>query len=78
MYPVKSKEPMNLVELWVKESSGKCEISEFTQEIPNEPQSNWQAPYDEKILDLEGEKIRADPWSETNENVKCAQKTGLL
>ena len=35
-------------------------LSEFTQEIENESRLNWQAPFAEKYLDLEGEIITGD------------------
>ena len=62
IYPIEADEPVHLIEIIIKESEGVFDIGEFTQEILNEPQANWQVPYMEYILDSEGDKILADDF----------------
>ena len=47
-------EPCHLVELWVREPGGQFEFDGFTQEMPGQPRENWQAAWDERILNSEG------------------------
>ena len=62
VYTVEADEPVYLLEIMVHGSIGKFNITEFTQEIPSEPQSNWQVPYDEKILNHDGDEIVANAF----------------
>jgi hypothetical protein len=54
VYPVRANEPCHLVELWVRELYGDLPMCEFTQELADRPRDNWQAPYDERVLDVDG------------------------
>jgi hypothetical protein len=65
VYPIEAREPVHLIEIQVKNSKGVFDVGKFTQEVPNTPKSNWQVPYDEKILDPTGEKIVADGFLAT-------------
>ena len=60
VYPIKAREPVHLIEVQVNDSPGKFDLSKFTQEVPNVDPSNWQAPWDECILDETGEQVIAD------------------
>ena len=60
LHPVQASEPVYLLEILVRNSEGVFEIVKFTQELPGEPIDNWQVPYDEKILDADGDKVIAD------------------
>ena len=62
VYPVEASEPVHLIELLIKECVGKISISEITQEVPGQPQSNWQVPYEEKILNGDGTSIKSNPF----------------
>jgi hypothetical protein len=65
VYPIKAREPVHLIEIQVKNSEGVFDVGRFTQEMPNTPQSDWQVPYDESILDAAGEKVVADGFLAT-------------
>jgi hypothetical protein len=54
VYPVCAREPCHLVELWVRGLDGVLDFGQFTQAIPGQPQSNWQVPYDERVLNENG------------------------
>jgi hypothetical protein len=54
VHPVEADEPCHLVELVVHDSDGQFDIGSFTQEIADEPQDNWQMPWDEVVLDSDG------------------------
>ena len=55
--------PVHLIEILVKSSNGIFDLAKITQEIPDQSRRNWQAPWDEKILDHTGKKIIADYFS---------------
>jgi hypothetical protein len=69
VHPVEAADPCYLVELWVRGSEVLFDLGEFTQEESGQPQSNWQVPYDEKILDHSGTRILADPWKMRSKDV---------
>lgn len=60
VYPVKAKEPCHLVEIQIEGSEGAFEVGDITQENPERKRSNWQVPWDERILDVKGERMIAD------------------
>ena len=60
VYPAEAPEPVHLVELIVGGADSAFPIGEFTQEVPDQPRSNWQVPYMEQILSADGAKIIAD------------------
>jgi len=60
VHPVEADEPCHLIELIVRESTSQFEIGAITQEVPGEPQDNWQVPWDEVVLDADGESTVAD------------------
>ena len=60
IYPVlEAPEPCHLVEVIVRDSPG-FDIGAFQQEQPGQPPDNWQAPWDERILNAEGDKVTAE------------------
>ena len=62
VYPVpEALEPCYLVEVRVTDSPG-FDVGQFTQEVPNEPRENWQAPYDERVLSAEGREVVSTRW----------------
>lgn len=63
VYHVEADVPVHLIEILAKNSNGIFDLAEITQEIPDQSRRNWQAPWDEKILDHAGEKIIADYFS---------------
>jgi hypothetical protein len=54
VYPVEARELCHLVELWIHDLHGNVNVEQFTQEVAGEPKSNWQAPYDERVLNEHG------------------------
>ncbi len=44
----------------VNKNPSEFDIGEFTQRVEDLPRSSWQAPFEEKYLDLTGEKIIGD------------------
>jgi hypothetical protein len=62
VHPVTGPEPVHLVELLIGDCQAPIDIGAITQEVPGEPQANWQVPYDEKIVDPAGQAIVADPF----------------
>jgi hypothetical protein len=53
VYPVES---CHLVEVLIRHHTGILDIGGFTQEVPGQPRGNWQAPWDERVLDSDGTK----------------------
>jgi len=59
-YPHDKKIPVHLIEILVQNSQGKFDLSAFTQEIPLQSKEYWQVPWDEKLLDEDGNNIIAN------------------
>jgi len=73
LYSVDENPDVTLVELLINKKASEIEIGEFTQQIENQPKMNWQAPFFEKYLNLEGTKIIGDEYNlpkETNETTR--------
>jgi hypothetical protein len=49
-YPVDAPEPCHLIECWVRGALGDFDIGKITQEVPSQPEDNWQVPWDEYVL----------------------------
>jgi hypothetical protein len=60
LYSVDENPDVTLVELIVNKKADEFDIDEFTQEIEDQPRLNWQAPFAEKYLSLDGETIIGD------------------
>lgn len=58
VHPIVAVEPVHLVELLVEGSVDDFDIGEVTQEVSGQPKSNWQAPYDERVLEESKQKAR--------------------
>lgn len=62
VYPVPdAPEPCYFVEVDVRDSPG-FNVGEFTQEAPGKPRESWQAPYDEHLLNAEGDEVVPTRW----------------
>lgn len=57
-HPIDADEPVHLIELLVEGDIGTFDIGEVTQEVVGQPKANWQAPYDERVLEESDGKIR--------------------
>lgn len=51
VHPIEADEPVYHIELLVEGHADAFDIGEVTQEIAGQPKSNWQAPYDERVLE---------------------------
>jgi hypothetical protein len=58
VHPVEANEPVHLIELLVEGDADTFDIGEVTQEVADQPKSNWQAPYDERVVGESDGKIR--------------------
>ena len=58
VHPIEADEPVHLVELLVEGDADAFDVGEVTQEVAGQPKSNWQAPYDERVLEESDGKIR--------------------
>jgi hypothetical protein len=58
VYPVVAAEPCHLVELIVHDGDGPFDVGAITQAAPARPRSDWQVPYDEKLLTADGDGVQ--------------------
>jgi hypothetical protein len=58
VHPVEAEEPVHLIELLVEGEADAFDIGEVTQYVAGQPKLNWQAPYDERVLEESESKIR--------------------
>ena len=58
VHAVESDEPVHLIELLVEGDMDDFDIGEVTQEVLGQPKSNWQAPYDERVIEESTQKAR--------------------
>lgn len=49
-------EPWRLIEIQASEVQGPLDFDSFTLPVPGQPRSNWQVPWDERVLS-DGERI---------------------
>jgi hypothetical protein len=56
IYPVDAAEPCHLMEAVITEHAGPVDMMQFAQEVSDEPRANWQAAWDERLLDVDGTK----------------------
>jgi hypothetical protein len=56
IYPVEAPEPCHIIELMIRGHVGVLDVGAFTQERPGQPRSNWQVPWDERVLSTDGTK----------------------
>jgi hypothetical protein len=58
VHPIEADEPVHIIELLVEGDAGSFDIGEVTQEVARTPKSNWQVPYDERVLEESEGRIR--------------------
>jgi hypothetical protein len=58
VHPIEAHEPVHWIELLVEGDADAFDIGEVTQEVPGQPKSDWQAPYDERVLEEAEGRIR--------------------
>ena len=64
LYSVDENSDVTLVELVINKKADEFDLGEFTQEIEHQPRFNWQAPFAEKYLSLDGETIIGDDFDQ--------------
>ena len=62
IYPVDAPEPCHLIELMVRDYTGVLDVGAFTQERLGQPTSNWQVPWDERVLSPDGSRDLLGPF----------------
>jgi len=50
VYPVDAPEPCHLCELEVPAGTPEIDFSDITQPVAGQERSNWQVPYDERLI----------------------------
>jgi hypothetical protein len=50
VHPVETLQPFHLVEVELRDADAFFDWAAVTQEVPGEPQSNWQVPWDERPI----------------------------
>ncbi len=58
VHPIEADELVHLIEFLVEGDADAFDIGEVTQEVTGQPKSNWQAPYDERVLEESDGNIR--------------------
>ena len=58
VHPVEADEPVHLIELLVEGDTDDFDIGDVTQEVAGQPKANWQAPFDERVVEESEGKIR--------------------
>ncbi len=51
VHAISADEPVHLIELVYDGPASEFDFGQVTQEIPDEPKKNWQAAYDERVLE---------------------------
>jgi hypothetical protein len=62
VHPIKAREPVYLIEMEIHSANAVFDIGKVVQEDESQPQSNWQVPYSEHLLNEDGTKILADDY----------------
>jgi hypothetical protein len=62
IYPVEAPEPCHIIELMIRGHVGVLRMGAFTQESRGQPRSNWQVPWDERVLSADGTKDMLGPF----------------
>ena len=60
LYQVEKHPDKTLVELLIGQKANEIDLVQFTQEMKKTPRENWQAPFGEKYLDIEGKEVIGD------------------
>lgn len=55
---VETDEPVHIIELLIEGDTEDFDVGAVTQEVAGQSKSNWQAPYDERVLEESDRKIR--------------------
>src|SRR5262245_6770962 len=59
VYTVEATEPVHLIEVSIEGGDADAfDVGEVTQEMPDTPRINWQAPYDDQVISESDGKAR--------------------
>jgi hypothetical protein len=58
VHSVDADEPVHLIDLLVEGDTHQFDIGGVTQQVAGQHKSNWQAPYDERVIEESDGKIR--------------------
>lgn len=62
VYAVPGAPDAHLVEVRAPTPPEELDVGAFTQEVPDEPRENWQAPWMERWLDASGEELLTEEF----------------
>jgi hypothetical protein len=68
-------EPCHLIEMLIYADG--FSMSDITQELPDAPRAEWQAPWDERVLNDSGDQVVAHAWDLPEPGYIEADKTRL-
>jgi len=60
VYRVTEQPYAYLIELLIKAKHTEIRVNKFTQRREGQPEDNWQVPWDEKYLNIEGDTVIGD------------------
>ena len=63
VYPVSEAENTYLIELWICVPPRQVDLSRFYQQDPQQKETDWQVPYDERYLNSGGTEMLGDFFS---------------
>ena len=58
VHPFEAPQPVHLIELFVEGDVKEFDFGEITQELVGQPRTNWQVPWDERLLEESDGKAR--------------------
>ena len=62
VHPVDGRSDVHMLEVLVRQPAGSFDVSEFVQQDPTQPRSNWQSLWDEHYLSDDGEQVLPTRW----------------
>jgi hypothetical protein len=66
VHPIDASEPCHLVEVLIQNNDKDLNLPGFTQPIADQPQDNWQVPWDERFLSLGGTEQIVEQFEKPN------------
>jgi hypothetical protein len=63
VYPFPESPDVDLIEVEIDRPPSRVDVGGFTQEEANVDRANWQVPYDERYLSLDGTREIGQRWS---------------
>ena len=63
VYPFPESPDVDLIEVEIDRPPSSVDVAAFTQEEPDVDRANWQVPYDERYLSLDGTREIGQRWA---------------